>query len=234
MKTHVLLLALLALIGSMALVEAAATPQTKVGDMSVAYTFQGLGNFGIDAPTMASVGTPTFNNNTGAVTVSSADVKGIEFRYFAMDRAALRLGLGFASESFTFPNSNAADTTVSQTMFGIAPAVEYHFLEKGPVTAYAGAKLTIATGSQEWKRPQAAPNQNSTSTTDLSATSFGIGGIFGTEYYLADSLSIGAEYDLMIGGLSTKSKVAGTSTDGPKSTGLELGQDVAVKINVHF
>jgi opacity protein-like surface antigen len=193
----------------------AAEPRTKAGSKALMFTINGLGDFGVRSPLLGEV----------TVEGTTYTAYGIGGKYFLSDDMALRGVLGFNSNSET-QKTDAGDDKTTTTKFGLAPAIEVHFVNSAPVTAYYGAMVNFAMLSETHTPPVG------TETKD-SGTQFGVAALLGAEFFPWDNVSFGAEYQLGFSTTSTKRESGGVSVDGPTFTDIGFSS-VAVNLQFYF
>lgn len=184
----------LVLISATAVAQDASFKPAK-GDIAVEGTIQSIfgDNFGIDA---GSQGNQIF---------------GLRGRYFINDQLAGRatLGLNFNSNgNFGISGANGTlNGTLSSSTFGIALGIEKHFTGTKRLSPYVGGDLLFSTFSENWEinNNPAAPGTPVVAPTDRvssknifgnSRTSFGIQGVIGADYYVAERVFLGVEFGL--------------------------------------
>jgi hypothetical protein len=209
-------------------------PKTSAGDASFNFTIYGFGSFGLNGPL---VGATPQGNTLGDTLVGSLyelfgmkyahPVWGVGFTYFMADNMALRVALGFNSVSNTTPINDSLDTKDSKFTFGIAPALQIHLVNAGPVTAFTGVALSFATSSIS--KGEDSLEQSSTQT------SFGGGPILGAEFYPWDNISLGVESQFGVILNSTSTQVGSKDpVDGKSSVEIGFILPFAVNLGIHF
>lgn len=134
---------------------------------------------------------------------------------FMSDNLALRVGLGFGSNTLT--KNNTADEETTTTTFSIAPGARYNLFNNNNVALYAGGQAMIAIG--QVKNTAAGADVNTVSTTTLGAGLFA-----GAEWFAWKNLSLSVEYGLGFTHTADKLKNAsGVETDGPTSVDVTMG-----------
>lgn len=196
------------------------TPQTKSGSKSLMFSINGFGDFGV-SPTI--VGDVPGGDSNG-----SSNLFGPSMRFFLSDDVALRVGLGFGTSTVS-PAVDSIGVKSSETMFAIAPAVEIHLMQAGPVSFYTGGGVSFGMSSGSSTPRNIDSLQSSTSATGIS-----FGALLGAEFFPWDNLSLSAEYQLGVTLLSSSSEFRGTTTDGPSTTSIGIGGPVRVTLALIF
>jgi opacity protein-like surface antigen len=208
----------------------------RTGTTALLFSINGFGDFGV-APNLVGQ-TPL--GNSGFDTLMSQlgqmmgqtfarPVYGIAMKFYLSDNIALRAGLGFNMQSENTPvpgDTTGEENTVSRMAFGIAPAVEVHVVQAGPISFYTGGGLSFATAS----------SSTGEGDEERSATQTGIGvnALVGAEFYPWNNISLGAEYQVGAQINSTSSEAGGESNDGPSSTTIGVGGPIRVALGIHF
>ena len=138
---------------------------------------------------------------------NGSSVSGIGARYFIIDKLAIGLDLYMGGQS----PAGLYDTSF---IFGLRPSVAYYIAKKGPVDLYAGAYF--AYGSETRKTDGGNPSAETHAT--------GFGALLGTEYFIMNGLSLGAEYS--IGSTtysSSTTNASGTTTSGTDTSSWGVG-----------
>jgi opacity protein-like surface antigen len=189
MKKTVILIAILALAGSVAFGQDV-VPSVNAGSMGVLFQFSGLANL-----------------------AAGAYQGGIGGKFFLTDRTAIRVAAEFQyasdnDKAHPTAGQRGIDGSASGTTFGLLAAIEYH-LGKGRARPYVGAGALFSTTSTDYKPmvTGANPIQSETKNTPQTlggitftpATTFGVAGVIGVEFFLYKELSISAEYQIMYG-----------------------------------
>ena len=155
-----------------------------------------------------------FQTGTAAIGVVAPS---LNFRYFLMDDLALRLKLAITSTK-----DKTGDVEDKTSNFSFAPGIEKHFKGTDKLSPYIGAEIPISGGKVEHKTAAG-------SSTDKTS-SFGVNLIFGGDYYVWQSVYVGAE---VAWGFSS-----GTSTPevGEKTTtsGFSLGANSGIRLGMKF
>lgn len=199
------------------------TPKDKQGDRALVFSINGFGDFGITGVPAGQTAAST----TGGPETSP--ILGAGVRMFMSDRMAVRVnvGLGMTTEKSDTDTLTKPETTT--TTFGIAPGIEIHMMNAGPVSAYVGGQVAFGSTSTTSKRTIAG----TTSESSTSGSVFAIQAILGAEFFPWSNISFGAEYLLGFSTASTSSESGGTSTDGPTRTHIGIGS-AAVNCSVFF
>ncbi len=190
-----------------------AMPKSKSGDKAVLFTLNGLSNLGA-------------GNFQG----------GIGGKYYISDGNALRLGLGFGTNSTTTKYNGApgtgSDIKGSNTAFSFSPAFLHNLNTSGPVVAYIGAQVSFVSTSSTTENPGFVTNNK----VHDSGTIFGIAGIFGVEWFAWNNISLAAEYQLAYAsGSGTHENTVGgttTTTDAPSTSGFGIGSTSGANFTV--
>jgi hypothetical protein len=205
-----------------------------MGEGSLNFTIYGFGSFGLNGPL---VGTTPQGNTLGDTLIGSLfelfgesyahPVWGVGGTYFVADNIAIRLALGFNSISNSTPINDSVDAKDSKFTFGIAPALQIHLVNAGPVTAFTGVALSFATSSIS--KGEDSLEQTSTQT------SFGGGPILGAEFFPWDNISLGVESQFGVTINSTSTQVGDKDpVDGKSSFELGFILPFAVNLGIHF
>jgi len=210
-------------------------PRTSSGDKALLFSINGFGTFGINGnyagtAAVTLLGMDTLFSNFGIRT--GTPIYGIGMKFYLGDNLALRASLGGGSTTVSTPQ--AKDTTgktddVTDVFFGVAPALEFHLLSAGPVSAYAGAMLNYSM-TLHTDGDASDPEQNHTQRT---YNTFGGGAIFGVEYFPWSAVSLGAEYQLSANFTSSSTENKGKSTDGKSYMDIGIST-LAVSLGVYF
>jgi hypothetical protein len=197
-------------------------PRTSMGNASLNFTLYGFGSFGLNGPLVGT--TPQFNESADTM---AGPVFGVGGTYFVADNMAIRIALGFNTVSNTTPINDSLDSKDGAFTFGIAPALQVHLINAGPVTAFTGVALSFATTS----RSQGEDSLEVSSTQ----TSFGGGPIIGAEFYPWDNVSLGVESQFGVILNSTSTQVGSKDpVDGPSSIAIGFILPFAVNLGIHF
>jgi opacity protein-like surface antigen len=215
---------------------AAAGGTRRTGNTAIIFSINGFGDFGV-SPNVVGV-TPL--GNSGFDTLAGQlgqmlgqtfvrPVYGIAMKFYLADNIALRAGLGFNTTTEETPVSG--DTTgktnsVSRMAFGVAPAIEVHLVQAGPISFYTGGGLSFATASSS--------SGEDSLEVSASQTGIGVNAIVGAEFFPWNNISLGAEYQVGAQINSTSSESNNKSTDGPSSTQIGVSGPIRVALNIHF
>jgi opacity protein-like surface antigen len=199
------------------------TPKTSSGDKALLFSINGFGTFGVGSSLIGSV-------PVGGDSDQVFPFVGFGMKLYISDRTALRGALGFGLSSKSTPNGadSIPKTTSSTTTIGIAPAIEFHMMNAGPVSGYLGAFVLFATSSSS-TTPRGVDSLKSSG----SGMTFGVGGILGAEFFPWSNISLAAEYQLGLSVTSTSSEFRNTTTDGPTITNVGIGS-LAVILGVYW
>ncbi|HVK37343.1 MAG TPA: hypothetical protein VNA88_02340 [Candidatus Kapabacteria bacterium] len=214
-----------AIIGGLLLFCATATaqehsPRTAEGDRALLFSINGFGDFGVRGAVAATVGASAVGDSgIGGAT----PIYGIGAKYFVAPRTALRASFGLGVS--TRASDSGGGGGASSMALAIAPALEYHVVQSGPLTGYVGGFASYATRS--------SGSGGETSEYSTAATSISIGAMLGVEFFAWSVLSLGAEYQLGARFNSSSTTSAGTTTDAPGTTEVGIGT-VAVRLGVYL
>jgi opacity protein-like surface antigen len=172
------------------------------------FTVSGLGDFGVKG-NLLGVSVPT----SSAV---SQDLAGLGLKYYLSPKMAIRgaLHLGYTQVD---TNTAAGTQKVKTTVVGFAPGLEYHFVNTKAVTAYFGGAAAFGLFKSS------TPTDPSGNSPDLKFQGivYSLALLMGVEFFLAENLSLGAEYQL--GASATSGKYEGSfSRDLPKTLSLGI------------
>jgi opacity protein-like surface antigen len=208
-------------------------PAAKSGAKSLNFTFAGLGAFGI-----------------GAAGVNG----GFGVSYFMSNDAALRLGLQLKMNSSTQPYNDPAPpnnpgSDGSTSTFGLGVGADYLMYMYGMtprVKPYMGLGVFVLMNSSDTKFQitTAAADNTPTETKNGNGNeglSFGLAGIAGAEFFIYPELSLSAEYQLNLFGLtsnsdkveSKKNKTDVTTKQGSSTQILGFGA-VGATLHIYF
>lgn len=159
-------------------------------------------------------------------------------RLFLMDDLALRVSLSASQESKT--NTQNADFTKKESKgsFGLFAGIEKHFDGTARLSPYVGADLGIEVGNETSITDNKKDNNLDTSVKGPGT--FYIGGklLFGADYYIAQSLYVGAEAGLDLGcnftGRTTATVGGITTTSEPQGSVFNLGTKVFAGFKIGF
>lgn len=138
---------------------------------------------------------------------TGSTAEGLGAKYFIIDKLAVGLVLYMGGQS----PAGIYDTSF---IFGLRPSVAYYLVKKGPVDLYAGAYF--AYGSETRKTDGGNPSDET--------HAIGYGALLGTEYFVMNGLSLGAEYS--IGNTSygsSSTDAGGTTTSGADTSRWGVG-----------
>ena len=141
-------------------------------------------------------------NWTPGTTASSFSIPeyGVKGRYFLSDKFAVKLNLGFTTDSdnkktyVTNPDNSVTTTEnkSSSTIFRMMPGVEYHFGKFSRISPYVGAGIGFKAGSST----EIKPNTDGTTTTTSPIFGFGLQISTGVDIYLCQGLYTGIDLGL--------------------------------------
>ena len=156
-----------------------------------------------------------FNSTPGAF-----DDIGIGGRYFLDRSLAIRaaVGMGLSTEAFENDSDNGNDDVENnQSLFSLEGGVEYVLARTKTAYLYTGGIIQLSTFEDD---PEG--RNNNTDRTGLA-----VAALLGANYFVAESLSIGAEYRLGVSYASTERQdndvTATTTTIGTGTVGFHLG-----------
>lgn len=207
-------------------------PITKSGSLAMEFGFGGLSSMSMPGILLADFLFPG-EGTPDAIPLYAAGAK-----YYISDELALRVMLGFSTES------SGADTlstgTTTGTFYGIAAGVEMHTHPVYAISPYFGAQVGFASGSSSTTRSVVAKAGGksgtlATTTTEmkLSAGGFGVGVVAGFDWYVFNAIAIGCEYDLSFGRVSASSTIDSKTTDEPASTSIGIGS-ASIHLLIHL
>ena len=183
-------------------------PITREGSAAFLFTIQGLGTFGLGAPTIGS---------------GDAAMAGAGMKWYFSDNLALRLLIALNNTS-NKTTTGSTSTTVTSTGFGLGAGVEYHFRPLYSTSPYIGGQLGFASNSQD---------AGTAGKTAL--TSFGLNVFAGFDWFWTRGIAAGAEYGLgFASGSGTFTPSGGSSSDLPSSTTIGINGAGNVHLVVYF
>jgi opacity protein-like surface antigen len=181
-------------------------PITKSGSAAFLFSMNGLGTFGI--------GTVSLAPGLGGA--------GFGMKYFIADDFALRVLLGFGS------NSVGDDSTGTNSMFGIGIGGEYHFRPLYSTSPYVGAQLGFQSNSETSK--------SGFGKSVHSTTAIGFAALAGFDWFFTRGIAVGAEYSLGIvtrSGETENTPTTGSATTTEDTDSSTIGFNTAGSGNVH-
>jgi hypothetical protein len=210
-------------------------PRTSSGDRALLFSINGLGTFGIGGSYAGTLPVTTIGIDTVFAAFGlrpSLPLLGFGMKFYLSDNLALRVALGGGSTTSFTPR--AGDTTgatddVTDLAVGLAPGLEFHLVNAGPVTVYTGAVVNYG---MTLHADGDASNVNENHTQRTYST-FGGSAIFGAEYFPWSSVSLGAEYQLGVSHTSSSTENRGKTTDGRSYTDIGISS-IAVSLGVYF
>ena len=232
MRTSLFALLIALVLGSMAHAQEI-RPRTAAGDKALLFSVNGFGAFGVGGSYAGSQPVTTLGLDTLFNMRLTSPIFGFGMRWYLGQNVALRASVGGASGTSYTPR--AGDTTgatddVTDIYLGISPALEFHIVNTGRLTVYAGGMLNYSTNlhatGTDYDDPKGTSSKKSYAT-------FGGGALFGAEYFPWRSVSFGAEYQLTAAWTSSSSEFKGTTSDGTSYFDLGISS-VAVMMGVYF
>lgn len=166
---------------------------------------------------LAQTGALTFNlGGLFSSAPTAFDGVGIGGRYFLDEGMSLRGGLGISSISDSVEvNDNSSEN--SQNLFALEGGVEIVIARGKSAYLYTGGIAQLSSGSED-------PDGSDNNTDNLGVT---VAGLIGATYFVADSLSIGAEYRLGVSYTSTETesdeRTVSRTAIGTGTVGFHLG-----------
>jgi hypothetical protein len=167
---------------------------------------------------------------------------GIGGKYFLNNSTAVRGGLTFGMASQSLPASpgpgqTGTDGSISATRLGVGGALEVH-MTSSQVQPYYGAGVGFQYTSTESKNAVIAPAAQTTiknnrfgetvsGSTYQGGTMLSVYAICGVEYFLNNSISLGAEYRL---GFSSTSRSDEEASSGNTTVTTKMGSTTAIGI----
>ncbi len=211
-------------------------PRTSSGDKALLFSISGFGTFGIGGAHVGNMPITTAGADTTFANIFGIRVAtpllGFGMKFYLSDNLALRAAVGGGSSTSFTPrpgDTTGATDDVTDIYFGAAPALEFHLINAGPVSAYAGAVLNysmVLHADGDASNPDEDHSQRTYST-------FGGGALFGVEYFPWSAVSLSAEYQLGVSHTSSTNERSGKSTDGRSY--LDIGiSSFAVSLGVYF
>ena len=180
-------------------------PITKSGSAAFLFTLQGLGTFGIGAPSVNGM------------------MSGVGAKWFVANDIALRVLLGLSSSQTP---SLLADTNKALTTTGIGIGVggEYHFRPFYSTSPYVGGQVGFTSISSDVDVNRGVIESDKT-------TSFSVTAIAGFDWFFTRVLAIGAEMGL---GFISKGGTTIFGASKTSTSNITLATDGAVHFVVYF
>jgi hypothetical protein len=146
-------------------------------------------------------------------------------RYFMSENGAARLRISLGSTSSTDkPNDSTEVKTSSGFTISIAPGYEMHLPGTSKLSPYVGVQLPISFGTGSTtettqKFPQSTLPTTTTKVTGGSTLSIGLSLALGADYYIAESIYVGAEMGLGIFNMTSEGESTTSVTGEPDVKG---------------
>jgi hypothetical protein len=209
-------------------------PRTASGDKALMFSITGLGTFGIGGSYAGTLPVTLAGFDTAfddfGIRVA-APLYGFGMKFYLGDNVALRAAIGGGTSTVSTPR--AGDSTgktddVHDVYFGVAPALEFHIVNAGPVSVYTGATVNFSTTVHS-----SGDEADTIAYKKRSYSTFGGSAILGVEYFPFSALSLGAEYQLGVASTSSSSTAGKKESDGKSY--LDIGiSTLAVSLGVYF
>lgn len=171
------------------------------------------------AQSIRTGGTGALTFNLGGLfstSPSAFDGIGVGGRYFLNEGLAVRGALGISNETVENENPGGKQED-SNSLYALEGGAEIVLARGKSAYLYTGGILQVSSGEDD---PEGTDN-------NTSRTGLALAGLLGATYFVADSLSIGAEYRLGLAYTSAESEdgdVTSTTTSfGTGSFGFHLG-----------
>lgn len=210
-------------------------PLVEQGNFALTFQMNGFGTFGVvgdnaGVTTQSGLNVPGFDSLvSGLFNGPAFPVLGIGVKTFVSDNFAIRgtLGVNYNGKTTTTKDTadNDIETTESKFVAAVAPGIEYHFIDAGPVSGYTGAIFSYTNGFVT-----SGPNDNQ--STDRNS-SFTLSALLGAEFFPWDNVSFGAEYTLGFTSTTTSTKIDDAVFDGPSFFALGTSA-VAVRASLYI
>jgi len=180
------------------------------------FTMTGLGDFGVSG-NLLGIAVPTSS-------ASSQKLAGLGMKYYLSNKIAIRgaLHLGWAQ---TETQSAAGSLKTTTTIIGIAPGMEYHFLNTKAVSAYFGG--AAAAGVYNSTNPSSYDAMGNPTVGKVQGMIYSLAFLLGAEFFLAENISLGAEYQIAATSTSGKTEAGTSSKDFPKTLNLGINSIAA-------
>lgn len=165
---------------------------------------------------------------------------GIRYRRFLSETTALRatVYLGYTSnteitqQADEFPGAEELKTRTSSFEIGLRPGIEKHFAGTDRLSPYIGGELDFAmkTSKEKEEVQSGSDVEENVIKNEDGFTRFGLNGVFGADYYIAEKVFLGAE--LGFGFAVTKDSKTVTEPAGGESTTEKGGGSFTLAPNV--
>ena len=184
------------------------------------FTLAGLGDFGVSG-NILGVAVPTGSS-------SSQKMAGLGLKFYLSSKWAIRGSLHFGLVQV---DASATTGTSKSTVytFGFAPGLEYHFVNTKAVTAYFGG--AAAFGLYNSSTP--ADAFGGSYATKVKGMVYSLALLFGVEFFLAENVSLGAEYQLGANYTSGTTDSGTRTTNMPKALNLGINA-IAATLAVYW
>ena len=152
-------------------------------------------------------------------TPAAFDSIGIGGRYFFDRSLAIRaaVGIGLTTDSIESDNDSIDEVTNESSLYSLEGGVEYVLARTKDAYLYTGGIVQLSASEVD---PEGGNNNTSN-------TAVAVAGLLGANYFVADGLSIGAEYRLGISYRSTEQQRSDLTTTataiGTGTVGFHLG-----------
>ncbi len=172
------------------------------------------------------------NGLKGLLWENNFDSLTIQIRKVKDQKIVFRGDLSIAYSSVKFSEENKVtsgrfydESKERRFAIGLAPGIERHFRGTRRLDPYIGAALSIAfvgktklTEIDDWEDNDGSFNKEETEITSPGGLGFGLDGILGLNYFVADRISLGIEYSLGLTLLRIKGNYKEKTTERYKAT----------------